>query len=52
MAIERDYFVAFAAAKHWLEQAGLPLQNEQIESLARTIVDAVDDVRARRQQEY
>lgn len=52
MTTERDYLIAYAAAKRWLDQEGLPLQSEQIESLARTIVDAVDDARAKRQQEH
>jgi hypothetical protein len=52
IASERDYLIGYAVAKLWLEQEGVPLPSEQIESLARTIIDAVDDARAKRQQEY
>ena len=54
-APERDYLVAFATAKRWLEQelgGATMLGNEQIEGLVRAVIDAVDDARARRQQEH
>jgi hypothetical protein len=52
MALERDYLVGLGAAKRWLEQESLMLPLDKIESLVRTIVDAVDAARERRQQEH
>jgi hypothetical protein len=53
IAPERDYLVATAAATKWFrDNLIIPLEPESLESLARAIVDAIDDARARRQQEH
>jgi hypothetical protein len=51
-APDRDYLVAYGAAKRWFERESLRLPDELIESLACAVLDAVDEARAKRQQEH
>lgn len=52
MALERDYLIAVMTAKRWLEQLGVDvLSHDEIEDLARAMLDAVDEARERRQRD-
>jgi hypothetical protein len=49
---ERDYQIAYDAAMAWLDDHGLIVVPGVIQAIVRAAVDAVDDARARRQQEH
>ena len=52
MADSADYRVAVTAANRWLTTFGILLTAEVVEQLARVMINAVDEARARRQQEH
>jgi len=52
ISTERDYQIAEEAAAEWLDEHGLMLAPGVIRAVIRRVIDAVDDARAKRQQEH
>jgi len=52
IAKERDYQIAYDAACQWLDEHNLHIAPGVIQAIARAMVDAVDEARAKRQQEH